>query len=106
MICPECGYKTQVLESRERDGHVQRRRACGKCGIRFNTTEVKVDSANAFDAPPTAAALAGQRHNRIVQGHEAGRSAAELAVQEKCSTSVVYKALRIHKARESNLELF
>jgi transcriptional regulator NrdR family protein len=43
MICPKCESPTEVINSRKKDGNVVRRRAC-KCGERFTTNEVIVDS--------------------------------------------------------------
>lgn len=40
MKCPFCGgLNTQVLESRDIDDGIRRRRECGKCGRRFTTYE-------------------------------------------------------------------
>ena len=38
MTCPTCQTKTQVIDSRSRDGEVYRRRCC-KNGHRFSTLE-------------------------------------------------------------------
>ena len=40
MICPYCGGFTKVLDSRETDDSVRRRRECRECGLRFSTTEI------------------------------------------------------------------
>ena len=40
MRCPYCGeLETKVVDSREIDSHVRRRRECGKCSKRFTTYE-------------------------------------------------------------------
>lgn len=40
MKCPFCGnIETQVLESRDTEEGIRRRRECGKCGRRFTTYE-------------------------------------------------------------------
>lgn len=40
MMCPECGGKMEVLETREvRDGTIRRRRVCAECGRRCTTYE-------------------------------------------------------------------
>lgn len=41
MNCPECGKKTEVVNSRKIKKTVMRRRAC-KCGYRFTTNEIIV----------------------------------------------------------------
>lgn len=44
MNCGKCGGITQVLESRNNDQNiVRRRRKCVKCGERFTTMEMRVD---------------------------------------------------------------
>lgn len=43
MTCPECGEKTKVLESKDNEDFVERRRECYSCGYRFNTIEVDKD---------------------------------------------------------------
>lgn len=37
--CPECGGRTQVVDSRKRTDAVYRRRDCVKCGHRITTLE-------------------------------------------------------------------
>lgn len=39
MKCPHCGKTTKVLESRESEHGLRRRRECEKCGKRFTTYE-------------------------------------------------------------------
>ena len=40
MICPACNKSlTRVLDSRDEDSFVRRRRSCQKCGYRFTTFE-------------------------------------------------------------------
>ena len=39
MKCPECGCETLVVDSRDNDGDIARRRECKACGCRFNTIE-------------------------------------------------------------------
>lgn len=43
MICPVCGGKTAVIDSRGREDEVTRRRECQECGHRFATIEVDLD---------------------------------------------------------------
>lgn len=46
MKCPRCSVGTAwVIDSREKDKVVRRRRACKKCGYRFTTTEIQVERA-------------------------------------------------------------
>lgn len=43
FLCPHCGARTLVLDSRRRDdGIFHRRRACTECGLRFSTGEAIV----------------------------------------------------------------
>jgi transcriptional regulator NrdR family protein len=43
MKCPECGYpKLIVLETREREDHIYRRKECYKCQARTTTKEYEV----------------------------------------------------------------
>lgn len=39
MKCPECGCEALVIDSRDNDGDIARRRECKACGHRFNTVE-------------------------------------------------------------------
>ncbi len=43
MNCPKCESPTEVINSRKKNGTVARRRSC-KCGERFSTKEVIIDS--------------------------------------------------------------
>ena len=45
MICPICGYKTQVLDvkTNTEENEVRRRRKCVQCGYRFWTMEFEVE---------------------------------------------------------------
>ena len=45
MNCPQCGSKTDVVDSRKKQQTVIRRRVC-KCGYRFTTNEVIVVLSN------------------------------------------------------------
>lgn len=41
MRCPECqSYQTVIIDSRQYDEQVRRRRECHDCGTRWNTIEV------------------------------------------------------------------
>jgi len=44
MICPYCGGKTKVVESRESGAETVRERWCVKCYKEFYTTEVMSDT--------------------------------------------------------------
>ncbi len=48
MLCPTCNLDTKVADSRLKDGQQWRRRACDKCGNRFNTLEIRTDDLYAF----------------------------------------------------------
>lgn len=41
MVCPECGKKdvSRVIDSRNRENAIYRRRECTVCGCRFSTLE-------------------------------------------------------------------
>lgn len=45
MKCPFCKAETKVLESRESESSLRRRRECEKCGRRFTTYE-RVETTN------------------------------------------------------------
>ena len=43
MICPKCGGRAAVVDSRTYPtGEVRRRRKCRRCGFRFSTLEAEV----------------------------------------------------------------
>lgn len=46
MFCRECGGKAIVVESREYDNEVFRKRKCTKCGRMFFTMECEDDEYN------------------------------------------------------------
>ncbi|MGK9450324.1 NrdR family transcriptional regulator [Acidithiobacillus caldus] len=42
MLCPKCGSsKHRVIDSRQYDFGVRRRRECLECGERFSTVEIR-----------------------------------------------------------------
>lgn len=41
FACPQCGGRTQVVDSRRIKWGIRRRRECVKCESRFTTTEVR-----------------------------------------------------------------
>ena len=45
MLCPICGYKTQVFDVKTNmeENEVRRRRKCVQCGHRFWTMEFEVE---------------------------------------------------------------
>lgn len=43
MLCPICGYATQVFDSRGDGEAIQRRRKCLKCQNKFSTIEIDAD---------------------------------------------------------------
>lgn len=48
MLCPDCGNKTKVIDSRTDGKCVLRRRKCVKCGLVFFTSESIERSGEAF----------------------------------------------------------
>ena len=56
MICPECGGKTRVLDTRFNDEHneIYRRRTCPICNHIFFTMEFEADYTLAFAKSYTA----------------------------------------------------
>ena len=51
MICPVCGSKTAVIDTKPAEDEIIRRRECRACGRRFNTIEVDLDLYERI-APP------------------------------------------------------
>lgn len=43
MNCPYCGCETIVVDSRQNEDSVRRRRECAECKGRFSTIEVDID---------------------------------------------------------------
>lgn len=43
MLCPKCQDKTAVLENRDRDLFIYRRRKCCGCNFRFSTQELIIE---------------------------------------------------------------
>ena len=43
MHCKECGGKSIVIDSREIENEIFRKRKCKKCGRKFFTTEIEDD---------------------------------------------------------------
>lgn len=43
LLCPVCGEKTEVLDSRSDCESVKRKRKCLECGYRFYTVEIDED---------------------------------------------------------------
>lgn len=43
MICPICGGKTGVTDSRAETDHISRRRKCAECEYTFATIELDLD---------------------------------------------------------------
>lgn len=44
MNCPKCSGKSEVSDSRPKDGTVRRRRKCLKCGHKYTSYEVDVST--------------------------------------------------------------
>lgn len=43
MLCPECGSKSQAIDSRIVELNVFRKRKCKECGHTFYTEEIEID---------------------------------------------------------------
>lgn len=43
LLCPLCGGKTKIIDSRPEEDAVNRRRKCLECGYRFLTVEIDKD---------------------------------------------------------------
>lgn len=43
MTCPNCGGDTKVIDSRQQEDSVYRRRECLVCKDRFSTTEIDIE---------------------------------------------------------------
>ena len=43
MVCPGCGGKTRVVDSRKRQDSVKRMRECKTCRMHFTTIELDMD---------------------------------------------------------------
>lgn len=49
MLCPKCGNRLGVVETRDwSDGNVYRRRKCKNCGHLIATIEIKIPYDNQF----------------------------------------------------------
>ena len=42
MTCPTCGARSRILDSRDLEVYVKRRRCCLGCGQRWSTVEVRL----------------------------------------------------------------
>ena len=49
MICPKCGGRSKVYNSRPKDGTIRRHRQCLRCSHRYTTIEVLEPKDNALD---------------------------------------------------------
>jgi len=49
MICPKCGGRSKVYNSRPKDDTIRRHRQCLKCEHRFATIEILEQKENALD---------------------------------------------------------
>lgn len=67
MLCPSCGEKTRVVETRVKHGKIRRRRAC-TCGCRFTSIEITLDEYRAMRRAtvPAAAARFRDRAQRAI----------------------------------------
>tara|TARA_R100000482_G_C4979929_1_gene82811 strand:+ start:122 stop:406 length:285 start_codon:yes stop_codon:yes gene_type:complete len=51
MICPKCGGRSKVYNSRPKDDTIRRHRQCLKCNHRYTTIEVLEQKHKAIDKP-------------------------------------------------------
>lgn len=51
MICPKCGGRSKVYNSRPKDDTIRRHRQCLRCSHRYTTIEVLEQKENALDKP-------------------------------------------------------
>ena len=49
IICPKCGGKSSVTDSRQTSTNIRRRRQCVACGSRWSTHEVLIGQGEAID---------------------------------------------------------
>lgn len=64
--CPYCGeHKTEVIDSRSRDGRIYRRRKCGSCESRFATLEIPVNQIDSIDLRSQAAIVSTAMNDMI-----------------------------------------
>ena len=49
MICPKCGGRSKVYNSRPKDNTIRRHRQCLKCSHRYATIEILEQKENALD---------------------------------------------------------
>lgn len=47
--CPKCGSRSEVIDSRETENSIRRRRGCIKCSSRWTTFEMSAGDARALD---------------------------------------------------------
>ena len=51
MICPKCGGRSKVYNSRPKDDTIRRHRQCLKCEHRYATIEILEQKEDALDKP-------------------------------------------------------
>ena len=51
MICPKCGGRSKVYNSRPKDDTIRRHRQCLKCNHRYATIEILEQKEDALDKP-------------------------------------------------------
>ena len=47
--CPKCGKETRVIDSRDAETGVRRRRVCDDCGYRFTTLEITLEQIGIYN---------------------------------------------------------
>jgi len=51
MICPKCGGRSKVYNSRPKDDTIRRHRQCLKCNHRYATIEILEQKEDVLDKP-------------------------------------------------------
>lgn len=72
LVCPACGGKTAVTDSRGGDTFIRRRRKCMSCGVRCTTVEAAFPSyqrGTTFPSDVTQAMTLGAAINRMSFAH-------------------------------------
>jgi transcriptional regulator NrdR family protein len=58
VLCPECGARSAVIDTRSTDGTLKRRRECKPCRVRWNTWELPIPCVARSAEKPLRAAQA------------------------------------------------
>jgi transcriptional regulator NrdR family protein len=68
MTCPECGREgtDKTVETRDKGNVIRRRRACLKCGHRWSTEEMRIESLVYMTCADEAKAVLAGDDRRLV----------------------------------------